>query len=73
MQWLPSLQDIGEAKKYLNLLNGKTAFSVALVIFNIGSAAIIGTPVSDTLLPCPTCVTLPLPHPCVIPPPAPPV
>lgn len=36
------MQDVGESKKYLDLLNGKTAFSVALVIFNIGSAAIIG-------------------------------
>jgi len=36
------LQDIIECRKYLRVLNGKTATATALILFNLGSAGITG-------------------------------
>jgi hypothetical protein len=44
-----AIKDIGEAKSYLDLLNGRTAFIVALVLFNFGSGAIAGFIALNTL------------------------
>lgn len=38
----PCIQDIGEARQFLSFLNGRTAFLVAVVMFNFGAAGILG-------------------------------
>ena len=38
----PSLQDIMEVRKYLRVLNGKTAAATALILYNLGSGAVLG-------------------------------
>ena len=35
-------QDINRANGYLKILNGKTATAVALILFNVGTAALDG-------------------------------
>ena len=35
-------QDINKANGYLRILNGKTATAVALILFNVGTAALDG-------------------------------
>lgn len=36
------MQDIGEARQFLSFLNGRTAFLVAVVMFNFGISGILG-------------------------------
>ena len=35
-------QDIMEIRKYLRVLNGKTAAATALILYNLGSAGVLG-------------------------------
>ena len=54
--WCVCMQDIIECRKYLRVLNGKTATATALILFNLGSAGIVGILThAYTQVPVPTC------------------